>query len=347
MNNENNEHLPDYLNVSDDDNKEEFNCLSKKQYSKKKRKSESHREHQNYHKKYKHHRHKSRSYSYSSSTSSKDRYHQSKKYKSRSRDSYRRDKYIHSKHKNKKSNSISSNNNSNFSLSQNSKPASSPSSSLEKFKEPNIRNKWSSPKKNPFDDIKTIKITKSGTKIIDPSSEIRKGLLSQKVEKEKPNFEPSGLLAMQTNSINGVVLKYTTPLDKGIPTNDWRLYQFRHKSSEPQIIHSLCGIDHFIIGKDIRISNIILNNQSSSRQHAVIQFKKKIINSSENTTNNKVESIIVPYIIDLESTNGTYLNNEKIESAKYYELKHEDVLNFGDNALDFVVILCNEDNSKI
>ena len=344
MNNENNEHVPDYLNISDDDNKKESNNLSKNEHSKKKRKYESQREHQTYHKKPKHH-HNSSSFSYSSSTSSRDRHHhQSKKYKSRSRsrsrDSYRRKGYHCSKKNNKKTNSV---NESISSVYQNNKPISSPSSSLEKFKEPPyIKNKWSSPKKNPFDDIKTIKIKKKGTKVIDSSSEIRKGLLSQKVEKEKPNFEPSGLLALQTNLINGVVLKYSTPLDKGVPINDWRLYQFKHKSSEPQIIHSLCGIDHFIIGKDIRISNIILNNQSSSRQHAVIQFKKKIINSLLKPGNNKVESIIVPYIIDLESTNGTYLNNEKIESAKYYELKHEDVLNFGDNLVDFVVILCKE-----
>ena len=38
MNNENNEHVPDYLNISDDDNKKESNNLSKNEHSKKKRK---------------------------------------------------------------------------------------------------------------------------------------------------------------------------------------------------------------------------------------------------------------------------------------------------------------------
>ena len=28
-----------------------------------------------------------------------------------------------------------------------------------------------------------------------------------------------------------------------------------------------------------------------------------------------------PYIIDLESTNGTYVNNNRIDAARYYELK--------------------------
>jgi pSer/pThr/pTyr-binding forkhead associated (FHA) protein len=30
-----------------------------------------------------------------------------------------------------------------------------------------------------------------------------------------------------------------------------------------------------------------------------------------------------PYIIDLESANGTFLNNQKIEGRRYYELKEK------------------------
>ena len=32
-------------------------------------------------------------------------------------------------------------------------------------------------------------------------------------------------------------------------------------------------------------------------------------------------SLFRPYIIDLESTNGTYVNNNRIDTARYYELK--------------------------
>lgn len=42
--------------------------------------------------------------------------------------------------------------------------------------------------------------------------------------------------------------------------------------------------------------------------------------------------------MDLESTNGTFLNGEKIEGAKYYELRHSDVLKFGGSSRDFVVM---------
>lgn len=37
------------------------------------------------------------------------------------------------------------------------------------------------------------------------------------IEKEKPCFEPSGILAEFSNSVNGVVIKFTEPLDSAIP----------------------------------------------------------------------------------------------------------------------------------
>ncbi len=43
-----------------------------------------------------------------------------------------------------------------------------------------------------------------------------------------------------------------------------------------------------------------------------------------------------PYIIDLESTNGTYLNDKRLEAARYYELRPKDVLKFGFSSREYV-----------
>ena len=37
----------------------------------------------------------------------------------------------------------------------------------------------------------------------------------------------------------------------------------------------------------------------------------------------------IPYLLDLDSTNGTSLNGEKIEAARYYELRTEDLIRVG------------------
>ncbi len=48
--------------------------------------------------------------------------------------------------------------------------------------------------------------------------------------------------------------------------------------------------------------------------------------------------VIKPYIIDLESVNGTHLNGEKIEAARYYEVLHQDVVKFGLSTREFVLM---------
>lgn len=42
--------------------------------------------------------------------------------------------------------------------------------------------------------------------------------------------------------------------------------------------------------------------------------------------------------MDLQSTNGTYLNKDRIEDSRYYEVKPKDVLKFGFSSRDYVVL---------
>ncbi len=42
--------------------------------------------------------------------------------------------------------------------------------------------------------------------------------------------------------------------------------------------------------------------------------------------------------MDLESTNGSFINKVKIENTKYYELKNYDMINFGLSTRDYIII---------
>lgn len=50
-----------------------------------------------------------------------------------------------------------------------------------------------------------------------------------------------------------------------------------------------------------------------------------------------------PYLIDLESANGTFINNKKIEPKKYVELLERDVIKFGFSSREYVLL---HENSK-
>jgi smad nuclear-interacting protein 1 len=52
-------------------------------------------------------------------------------------------------------------------------------------------------------------------------------------KKEEPCFEVSGILAEYSNSVKGVVLKFTEPLDAAVPGKDeqWKVYPFKGEQS--------------------------------------------------------------------------------------------------------------------
>ena len=48
--------------------------------------------------------------------------------------------------------------------------------------------------------------------------------------------------------------------------------------------------------------------------------------------------VVRPYIIDLSSTNGTFVNGERIESQRYFQLKHNDIITFGESSREYVFL---------
>jgi smad nuclear-interacting protein 1 len=78
---------------------------------------------------------------------------------------------------------------------------------------------------------------------------------------------------------------------------------------------------------------------SISKQHAVIQFRHIEKTNEYGDRIGKVR----PYIIDLESANGTKLNGEEIPASRYLELRDKDLLQFGDSTREYVLMLPPKD----
>ena len=145
--------------------------------------------------------------------------------------------------------------------------------------------------------------------------------------KAKPNFGLSGALAGDArtgNVVRGVVRKHAEPADASMPTDQWRIFVFRGEDVVRTLhIHRKSA---FLVGRDEEYCDILLEDPSCSKEHAAIQFRLR---------NGRVK----PYIIDLESTNGTKLNHERLAVARYVELLDGDVLTFGEGGDEFVMKL--------
>nr|XP_046254385.1 smad nuclear-interacting protein 1 isoform X2 [Scatophagus argus] len=161
------------------------------------------------------------------------------------------------------------------------------------------------------------------------------------VEKEKPNFELSGALTEDTNTFRGVVIKYNEPPEARIPKRRWRLYPF--KNDEPLPVMYIHRQSAYLLGRQRRIADIPIDHPSCSKQHAVFQYRLVEYTRVDGTTGRRVR----PYIIDLGSGNGTYLNNQRIEAQRYYELKEKDVIKFGFSSREYVLLHEFSDTTEV
>ncbi|KAF7365039.1 SMAD/FHA domain-containing protein [Mycena venus] len=166
---------------------------------------------------------------------------------------------------------------------------------------------------------------RSGSRSLSPAS------------KAKPDFKPSGLLAAETNTVRAVngdstVLKYNEPPEARKPILAWRLYVFKG-SEQVELLH-IHRQSAYLFGRHRLVADVALDHPSCSKQHAVIQYR--FIQQKDEFGVSK--GTIKPFIIDLESTNGTHVNDEAIPVSRYYELKASDVIKFGQSTREYVLL---------
>uniref|UniRef100_A0A182Y4T6 FHA domain-containing protein n=1 Tax=Anopheles stephensi TaxID=30069 RepID=A0A182Y4T6_ANOST len=160
---------------------------------------------------------------------------------------------------------------------------------------------------------------------------------AEPTEKEKPNFGLSGKLTAETNTVHGVVIAYAEPPGARKPKRRWRLYPFKGEQALPTLyIHRQSC---YLIGRDRKVCDIPVDHPSCSKQHAVLQYRLVPYERVDGTKSQCVR----PYIIDLESSNGTFVNNKQIETKRYLELREKDVLKFGFSSREYVLL---HENSK-
>ena len=187
----------------------------------------------------------------------------------------------------------------------------------------------------------------------------REGMPSgeEAVNKEKPNFGLSGALnedRLTGNTKNGVVLKFAPPADARKPTSRWRLYVYKN-GAQVSVLH-LHALPSFLVGRSEEVADILCAHPSISSQHGVIVFRKQREDKRQfrneaaaldgaygGSSSSSSSSSIKPYFVDLDSTNGTFLNGERVEGSRYIQLLHGDVLRFGESSREYVVMHENEE----
>ncbi|KAL1562940.1 FHA domain-containing protein DDL-like isoform X2 [Salvia divinorum] len=152
-------------------------------------------------------------------------------------------------------------------------------------------------------------------------------------EKHKPSFELSGKLAAETNRVKGVTLLFNEPPDARKPEIRWRLYVFKGGEvlNDPLYVHRQSC---YLFGRERRVADVPTDHPSCSKQHSVLQYRQV----EEENPDGGVTKRVRPYLMDLGSTNGTFVNDERLEPQRYYELFEKDTIKFGNSSREYVLL---------
>ncbi|EPS29837.1 hypothetical protein PDE_04787 [Penicillium oxalicum 114-2] len=159
-------------------------------------------------------------------------------------------------------------------------------------------------------------------------------------EKIKPNYNQTGRLAAESNTVQvqggeKIILKYHEPPEARKPPakEAWRLYIF--KGEDLLEVVELGGRSCWLIGREHQVVDFPLEHPSCSKQHAALQFRYVEKRNEYGDRIGKVK----PYLIDLESANGTHVNGDAIPAGRYVEVMDKDVIKFGLSTREYVLML--------
>ncbi|CZR64395.1 related to PML1 Subunit of the RES complex, which is required for nuclear retention of unspliced pre-mRNAs [Phialocephala subalpina] len=159
-------------------------------------------------------------------------------------------------------------------------------------------------------------------------------------DKQKPSLASTGLLAAASNSVTqadgtSIALKYHEPAEARKPPakDEWKLFVFKGADILETIELSLRSC--WLVGREVAVVDMPAEHPSISKQHAVIQFRYI---EKTNEFGDKLGRVR-PYLIDLESANGTSLNKEEIPPSRYLELRDKDMIQFGHSTREYVLML--------
>jgi smad nuclear-interacting protein 1 len=112
----------------------------------------------------------------------------------------------------------------------------------------------------------------------------------------------------------------------------WKLFVFKGSDIVDTIELSLRTC--WLVGRELAVVDMPAEHPSISSQHAVIQFR---FVEKTNEYGDKIGRVR-PYLIDLDSANGTTLNKDSIPASRYVELRDKDMIQFGFSTREYVLM---------
>ncbi|KAJ8902223.1 hypothetical protein NDN08_006631 [Rhodosorus marinus] len=124
---------------------------------------------------------------------------------------------------------------------------------------------------------------------------------------------------------------YEEPQWSGLPSAEYAFEVIKSGVIASKEIISRSDRGYVLLGRDPEQVDLVLAHPSLSRVHAAIQFRK---------------NDPIAYLIDLNSTHGTFLNKKRVQSGKYTAMSVGDVVKFGESSRIYVLLGPSDANDR-
>ena len=150
---------------------------------------------------------------------------------------------------------------------------------------------------------------------------------------KKASYGLSGLLSNDVSAVESRSsrLSYAPPKDRIMPTVKYRMYVYKD-SKEVEVLY-LHRKDYYVFGRGEHC-DVKVTHGSVSSEHAALQYRQ--VDYSGKKAEYKGMKVCKPYLISLNSTNGTSLNGDKLEEGRYVEMRDGDVIKLGESTREYV-----------
>ena len=151
-----------------------------------------------------------------------------------------------------------------------------------------------------------------------------------KIVKELPNWNICSLYLERQLIKKDKKTKYLLPFDSIEPTeNNIYIMQILRPGSEDVETYEL-NESCTLIGRD-SMCDVQFKEKIVSGQHFVIQYRNVRLEINDN------EQQIIPYIFDLGSKNGTFIDGKRIPSKQFVQLLNDDKITFDETGKSGII----------
>jgi smad nuclear-interacting protein 1 len=154
-------------------------------------------------------------------------------------------------------------------------------------------------------------------------------------EPEGEEERPSGVLG----EMGTPPRKFDEPPDACAPppASAWALLVFKDGERVGRVELRRASL---LLGRDRRVADMPTDHASCSGQHAAVVFRARRHGNDpdDGEDDDAKPPRAVPYVMDLNSTHGTFLNHKRLPAARWVELRAGDVLQLAASARKYVLV---------